>query len=177
MSHTSRTTAFVGIAMAAGCLGIAAMLTATTARADDLTDILAGVQNDLLNGQSAFASAAADLSSNNASGALAEFFTGVDQDLIFAPDSLYIGTVQALTGEPISDQLLTSLVPPSDFANGLADADTAFSQGLNLFGDAATDLAGGDYSAAAIEQAIGSFFVSALPVEYLIMGAADQFGL
>jgi hypothetical protein len=177
MSHTSRTAVLVGMAMAAGVFGGAAMASAPTARADDFTDILNGVEADFTDGQLAFAAVATDLSSNNAPGALAEFFTGVDEDSVLASDSLYLGTVQALTGEPISNAISLGIGPVSDLANGLAAAQGDFGEGETLFTAAATALSGGDYSTAALDQALGSLFSFTLPVEDVFMGAAGQFGI
>jgi len=113
--RTQRTAGIlIGLAAAASAFGSVVLIstaTAPAAHADDLTDILNGVESDFTSGQSAFADAVTDLDSSNAPGALAEFFTGVDDDFVLGPDSFYIGSVQALTGEPIINSISFGLGP------------------------------------------------------------------
>jgi hypothetical protein len=170
----------IGLVAAAGAFGTAAMMsgvTAPTARADDLTDILAGVEADFTSGQTAFADAAADLSSSNAPGALAEFFTGVDEDFVLAPDSLFLGSVQALTGEPVSNAITLSFGAPSDLADALAGAQSSFTVGQTEFTDALTALGSGDYATAVDDNALGSLFAFDIPIQEVLIGAVAQLGL
>ena len=103
-SNGSRTGVLVGLAAAAGAFGVAAMMsaaTAPTARADDFTDIVNGVEAELAYGQAAFTTAFTDFGSSDVTDGLQALVNGSYDDLVGAPDSLYIGTVEALTNETV----------------------------------------------------------------------------
>ncbi len=58
----------------------------------------------------------ADFDAGDVNDGLAQFLSGVDNDLIAAPDNLYIGTLDLLTNEPIADSLDVGLFSESSFS-------------------------------------------------------------
>jgi len=64
-SNRSRAAALTGVAAAAGAFGVAAMMSAAsapTARADDFTDVISGIDGDFTAGAGALTNAATDFS-------------------------------------------------------------------------------------------------------------------
>jgi hypothetical protein len=181
-SNRSRTGVLVGLAAAAGAFGVAAMMsaaTAPTARADDFTDIVNAVEAELAFGQSAFTSASADFGSSDVTDGLQALVNGSYDDLVGAPDSLYIGTVEALTNETvISGGILDFNVdpPPADFSDAVSNAQAVFAEGEDYFANAATDLSAGDYGGAAELDAFGSIFTFDLPAQELLVGGVEALG-
>jgi hypothetical protein len=160
-------------------LGLAAMLasaTAPTARADDFTDIINSVESDLASGQASFSDASAELGSGDVDNGLAAFFSGVDDDLVGAPDSLYIGSVDALTDQPVFGPFAFDLGFPGDFSDALTEAQSFAGDGENYLAAAATELAGGDFADAAYNSALGSAYLFDINPEILLMGALDSLG-
>jgi hypothetical protein len=181
-SNRSRTGVLVGLAAAAGAFGVAAMIsaaTAPTARADDFTDIVNAVEAELAFGQAAFTTASTDFGSSDVTDGLQALVNGSYDDLLGAPDSLYIGTVEALTNETvISGGILDFNVdpPPTDFADAVSNAQAAFAEGEDYFANAATDLSAGDYGGAAELDAFGSIFTFDLPAQELLVGGVEALG-
>lgn len=168
----------VGLAAAAGAFGTAAMMsaaTAPTARADDFTDIISAVEGDFAAGQGQLTSAFADFGSNNVSGGLTELFSAVDNDFLSAPNNLLVGSVEALTNESITGSQALGLFDPGSFSQGLTLAESFVSTGEGYFTTAATDFAAGEYGEAALLDLFGSDYVSIVPLEELIIGAAASF--
>jgi hypothetical protein len=180
MGHKQRRTLLAGLGAGVAAFGAAATTwaaTAPTARADDFTDIVNAVDGDLAGGQSDFTAASADFSSGDFNDGLATFFSGVDEDLWAAPTNLEIGTVQALTGQPITSEIGVGIAAPADLANAESLALSLFSGGETDFSDAATALSSGDYVDAVYDYASGSLYTFDYPAELLIMGAVEALGL
>lgn len=120
--------------------------TAPTARADAFSDIISSVEDEFTAGQAEFASASADFGSGDPSDGLSLFFSGLDDDVVGPGDSVYLQTVLVLLNEPDSSgPFFFDIGPAADFTSGLADPQSSFSTGEDLFAQAATDLSSGDY--------------------------------
>jgi hypothetical protein len=174
----SRTGLLTALAAAAGAFGAAAMMTtatAPTARADVYSDIIASVDGDLTDGQAAFTTASADFASNQLANGLAALIDGFNDDALSAPANLLVGSVEALTNETITGSEGWGLSAPSSFSEALTDAETIFTEGEGYFTSAATDLAGGEYGQAVLLDSFGADFVSIVPLEELLLGAAVSF--
>jgi hypothetical protein len=173
----SRGGVLIGLGAAAGAFGVAAMLsttTAPTARADAYSDIIASIDGDYALGQTDFTTAATYLGSNLPVG-LALLLDGVNEDSVAAPDNLLVGTVEALTNEPIATDLSLSLPVPTDFADGVTNAQAIISAGESELSDVAPLLSAGEYGSAAYYDLLGSELVSVFPLEELLLGAVAQF--
>src|ERR1700722_6875516 len=113
MDHPrSRSGILVGLAAAVGAFGAAAMMsaaTAPTARADDTTVIIDALDTDLAAGQADFTAASTDFGSGGLVPGLAELFDGVNADSLAASETLIYGTLEELTGLPV-----TGLTPTTD---------------------------------------------------------------
>jgi hypothetical protein len=169
----------LGLAAAAGALGLAATIAAAgapTARADAFTDIINGVEDDFAYGQASFSDAFAELGSGDVGNGLAAFFSGVDDDLVGAPDSLYIGGVDALTNEPVLGSFSFDLVFPGDFTAALTEVQSFVSIGEGYLTSAATEFAAGDFADAASNSALGSDYLFDIDPQILLMGAVDSLG-
>jgi hypothetical protein len=173
-SNRSRSGMLVGLAAAAGAFGVAVMMsavTAPTARADAFSDIISSVEDEFTAGQADFASASADFGSGDPSDGLASFFSGLDDDVVGPGDSVYLQTVLVLLNEPDSSgPFFVDIGPEADFTSGLADAQSAFTTGEDLFAQAATDFSSGDYFDAADLDVFGSTQSFVISPEFLIEG-------
>ncbi|WP_428339784.1 hypothetical protein [Mycobacterium sp.] len=177
-SSRSRTGMWIGFGTAAVAFGLAATLsaaTAPTARADDFSDILAAVDGDYAAGQTAFTLADSyfNVSGDFAPG-LAELFYGLDDDVLGAPDNLLLGTVEALTGNPIDGSLAFNFGVPPDFTSGVADAEGFFNTTVQTLQSASGFLASGDYVDATYADLLGGDYFTIALQEFLI-GAAVAF--
>jgi hypothetical protein len=173
----SRAGILVGLGAATACFGAAAMLsttTAPTARADAYSDIIASVDGDYALGQTDFTTAATYLGSNLPVG-LALLLDGVNEDSVAAPDNLLVGTVEALTNEPIATDFSLSLPVPTDFADGVTTAQTIISSGESLLSDVAPLLSAGEYGSAVYYDLLGSEELSVFPLQELLLGAVASF--
>jgi hypothetical protein len=180
-SNKSRTGVLIGVAAAAGAFGVAAMMstaTAPTARADDFTEIIANVNDDFAIGQGELGDAFTDFGSGDPSDGLAQLLAGVETDVVGVPDSLVIGTAEALSNEAIGTggtPIYPLSAPLTDFSDVLSVAQTEFSDGLAGFNDAATALAGGDYGYAVEYFVDGLNDTSIYSVQELLLGAVASF--
>ena len=184
MSDKRPRTVLVGLGAASIAVGAAAMMSAVTApsaRADDLTTITNAVEGDYANGAAAFESAFTDFGSNNVLPGVAAFLDGTNDDLVGAPDTAYIGAVEALTNEAVTVNSTTldfnTLAQPADYSAALADVQTSIGDGETALSIAASDLASGDYGGAAAEQSAGLIYLFDLPADYLVIGGLEALGL
>ena len=174
----SRAGLLIGLIAAAGAFGAAAMTSAATApaaHADDFTDVINNVDADLTAGQAEFSTAFTDFGSSNPADGLAALLSGVDDDFIAAPDSLYIGTVELATNESVTGALTFGLGPVPDFTAGLSGAEGFFTIAEGDFSAVATELAASDYGAAAFDSATGGEYLAA-SFDELILGLAGSLG-
>jgi hypothetical protein len=171
----SRFGVLIGLTAAAGAFGAAAMMSsvsAPTARADEFTDVINAAVSELGDGQTAFGVAATDFASSDVPGGLAAFFNGVDDDFLSAPDTLYAGTIEAITGENFDAESYYILTPPADFASALSSAESDFSLGESYYAAAPGYFEAGEYGGAAELDTSGFNDVFVLPLEQLLLGAA-----
>jgi hypothetical protein len=183
MDHNrSRAGVLIGLAAAAGAFGAAAMMsaaTAPTARADDFTDIVGAVQAEFAFGNGAFNTASADFGNSDVIDGLQALVNGSYDDLVGAPDSLYIGTVEALTNETVISAGIFDFnvdPAPTDFSDALSNVQGLLAQGEDYFTDAATVLSSGDYGDAAYADSLGSIFTIDLPAQELLIGGLEALG-
>ena len=177
-SNRSRAATLIGVAAAAGAFGVAPLIsaaTAPTARADEFTDVINAAVSELGDGQTAFGVAATDFASSDVAGGLAALFNGVDDDFLSAPDTLFAGTIEAITGETFDAESYYILSPPADFASALSSAESSFSLGESYYAAAPGYLEAGAYGGFAELETSGFNDVFVLPLEQLLLGAAVSF--
>jgi hypothetical protein len=164
----------IGLVAAGAAFGVAAMIsaaTAPTARADDYTDLVHLVDENLASGQAAFTISSADFGSGDSSDGLAAFFSGVNDDFLSTSNNALAITVEALTGEPLNyGDGEWNLATESDFAQAVADAQYYFADGEGFFSNAASLLSSGDYGGAAFYDGEGLDYTAVVPLEVLILG-------
>lgn len=184
MSGTrSRTGILVGLAAAVGACGATAMMAAVpapTARADDFTDIVNGVEAIEGYGQTAFTAADTDFAGGEVAAGLQYFFDGANDASAGVPDFVSTGTLEALAGDPITAASLFDfnvLTPPADLADALTGVQDDFITAQGYFSDAASALTSGDLVDAAFYSEFGSLFSFDLPAQELLVGAVEALGL
>jgi hypothetical protein len=170
----------ISLTAATGVFGMAAMLSAydaPTARADDFSDILSAVDGDYSAGQADFTAALADFgSSSTAIDGLAALFSGVDEDLVAAPENYFVGSVEALANEPIDSSYFDVIGVASSYQIAVETAQIGFGEGDAYLGDSLTALSSGDFACAAQDIAFGlTSFDNAS--EYLLVGTLASLGL
>jgi len=172
----SRIGLLVGLTAAAGAFGAAAMISTATARADDFTDTIATAETELADGQAAFTVAETDFDSNLLTAGTAALFSGVDDDVLSAPNTLLAGTVEGLTNETydLGTQFF-GLGVPGTFTDALSFAESAFEGGLSFFSDGATALSAGDYGDAVSDDLFGMDLVSIVPLQEILLGTLASF--
>jgi hypothetical protein len=162
-----------GLGAAAAAFGAAAMMSVTvapTAYADDFTDTIAIVETDFAEGQTAFTAAATDFGSSLLPDGTAQFFNGVDDDLLLAPANFLAGTVEGLTNEPFDLVAGSSeLSNPYTFAEGFVLGIEDFQAGFVALGVAGTKLIEGDFGDATYNAVIGAGLTGIVsPEEFLL---------
>ena len=180
MVYKTSRSPLVGLGAAVAAFGAAATMwaaTAPTARADDFTQIIAAVDGDLSEGQTAFTTAFTEFGSNNVPAGLADFYSGVDDDVWSAPTNLELGTAEALTGLGISGPIGVSVEIPTDLSDAESIAQTEFTEAQTYFTDGATALTSGDYAEAVYDDSLGSLLAFDLPGQELLIGAVEALGL
>lgn len=127
---------------------------ASTARADDFSDILADIQAEETAAATAFTTASTDFATNADSPAgLTPLFIGLDDDLVGVPNDLHVGLVDALTNTPV--------IPASDAA-AVTEANTFYTEGNTLATDIVS-LPSNDYAAIALDNALSAIDQWILP--------------
>jgi hypothetical protein len=176
MSDTrSRSGILIAVAAAVGAFGAAAMMsaaTAPTARADDSTLIIDAIDGDFAAGQADSTIGLADLEGGSPILGLTDLLGGGNEYALAVPQSLILGTVEALEGDPITSTLFVDDVQaPGNFADALADAQIFFNEGEGFLSNSAIDFSAGDYGAGTYEGLVGSDYATVLPLEELLLGA------
>jgi hypothetical protein len=100
---------------------------------------------------------------------------GTNDYLVSVPDDLYIGTVDALTNEPVTPAIDFLDNAPPNFADAVTDAQGNFDGGEGFFTMAATAFSAADYADAAYDSAYGSILAFVLAPEDLLVGAVASF--
>jgi hypothetical protein len=178
-SNRSRAATLIGVAAAAGAFGVAVMMsaaTAPTARADDFSEIIGAVETDFTNGQGDFSTIFTELSSNGLTADVGLLIDGIDDDSLSAPQTLLVGTVEALTHEtvdPPSDAFYFAL--PTSFTEGVDSAEGDLSYVPGFFSEAATALSSGDYGDAVYLDFYGLDYSTLIPLQELLLGALASF--
>lgn len=179
MSDTrSRAGILVGLGAAAACFGAAAMLSATTAptaHADDFSDIMANVNEDLTFGQAAFTLANGYFGESELVPGLTAFFNGTNDDTLSAPQSLLLGTIEASTNESISGIGNFQIQDPFDLAGAVSLAQSYFATGEADLGMASTLLAEGYYGPGTAYDLVGADYAYVVPLEELLLGVVASF--
>jgi hypothetical protein len=168
----------VGLAATAGAFGAAAMMSgaaAPAAHADAITDIITAVDGDYTYGQTAFTTAASEFGINQFPTGLAALFDGVDDDSLSVTNNIAVGTVEALTNEPVASSLPVIFDVPTSYADALSEAQNIFTLGEGFLTDGATFVADGDYGSAAYEYLSGADYLTIYPLQELLLGAAASF--
>jgi hypothetical protein len=179
-SNRSRFGMLIGLGAAAGALGVAALMSAAaapTARADDFSAIVTDVEGNLAAGQTSFGEAWTDFSGGDVTDGLAAYFQGVDDDFVSAPDSVLLGTADALAGQPINGFANVIVSAPPDFADALTDVAGQLNVAQTISTDAVTALSAGDYLGAFGDELDVSLYGFAFAPETLLMGAVEALGL
>lgn len=86
-----------------------------------------------------------------------------------------MGSVEALTNESVTGSEPFGLIAPASFSDALTSAESIFTVGETYFTNGATDFATGDYGDAALLDLFASDYVSIVPLEELLLGAAASF--
>jgi hypothetical protein len=171
MERTLRPHLLIGLAAAAGAVAMISAATAPTARADDFTDVINAVDGDFSAGQAYFSDAVSDFGSSEDVDGLASLFSGLNEDLLGAPISLVGGTVQLLDNEPVDGAVGLGIPAPTDFADGLSEAETLYNLGETYLTAGATAISSGEYGGGLIDELFGADVVSIIPLEEILLGS------
>jgi len=171
MERTLRPHLLVGLIAAAGAAAVISAATAPDARADDFTDVINAVDGDFAAGQTYFSEAVSDFGSNQDVDGLASLFSGLNQDLLGAPISLVGGTVELLDNEPVDAAVGLGISAPTDFADGLSEAESLYTLGESYLTVGETAFSSGEYGAGLIDTLFGADVVSVIPLEEILLGS------
>jgi hypothetical protein len=101
---------------------------------------------------------------------------GFDDYSLSPTYNLVPGTGKALEGDPVSGSSLAwGLFVPTDFAHGVSLAGNLFSEGQNILAEGASAFASGDFALGSADDILGADYVSILPLEEILPGAAASF--
>jgi hypothetical protein len=100
---------------------------------------------------------------------------GFDDDTLSPLINLELGTVEASLGDAITGSQTFGLNVPTSFADAVSLAEDAYAGGEADFNEAATALASSDYVTATYFDAIGTDYVSIIPLEELFLGTVASF--
>jgi hypothetical protein len=152
-------------------------VTAPSAHADDLTDIINAVDGDFAYGQSDFATALSDFSTpGDFIYGLAASTSGLDEYLVAAPENLLVGSVEALGNAPIDYSYSDVIGVASSFGAAVAGAETGFGEAEAELDNAALALFSADFVTAVQDSVFASTSVDN-SVEYLLIGTLAALGL
>jgi hypothetical protein len=177
----------VGLSAAAGAFAAAAMISAAvapTARADAYADILADIQAEEADANTAFANAATDFASNNEAAGLTQLYIGFDDDVFGVAEDLHVGLVDALTNTPVipaSDFNFAHLADSPSFATPTSDtqsiteAQSFYTEGVTLANDI-NSLPSTDYALIAFDNALSQVDQWIVPTQIETIGLL-AFGL
>jgi hypothetical protein len=175
MERTLRPHMLIGLVAAAGAAAVMSAATAPTARADDFTDVINAIEDDLSAGQIYFGDAASDFSSNQDVDGLAYLFSGLNEDLLAPSISLVGGTAELLDNEPVTGTVGLEISPPTDFADGLTNAQDLFQLGEAFSSAGATAISSGEYGGGLLDELFGADVSSILPLEEILLGSVASF--
>ena len=107
---------------------------------------------------------------------LQALLNGTNDCLVSVPDDLYIGTVDALTNEPVTPAIEFIDNAPANFADAVSDAQGNFASGEGFFNMAAMAFSAADYADAAYDSAYGSILAFDLGPQDLLIGGLEALG-
>jgi hypothetical protein len=175
MESALRPHTLIGLIAAAGAAAVMSAATAPTARADDFTDVINAVDGDFAAGQTYFTEAVTDFGSNQDVEGVASLFSGLNEDLLGAPISLVGGTAALLANEPVEGAVGLGIPAPTDFADGLSEAESLYTLGESYLTAGETALSSGDYGPGVIDTLFGADVVSVVPLEEVLLGSIASF--
>jgi hypothetical protein len=175
MERTLRPHMLIGFAAAAGAAAMMSAAAAPTAHADDFTDVINAIEGDFASGQTYFGDAASDFSSNEDVAGLAYLFSGLNEDALGAPVSLIGGTAELLDNETVTGVVGLEINPPTDFADGLTNAEDLYQVGQEFFNAGATLISSGEYGGGLLDELFGADVSSVLPLEEILLGSVASF--
>jgi len=183
MTHKrSRAGIMIGLAAATGAFGAAtAMSAAPTAGAqpaDIYPEIIQALDTNFADGQASLQEALALLpgglanhdSLEEAQG-LFNLFVAADDNGVLAPENVLLGLVDALGNDPYSPLLALPMDLPTNYAEGLADAQLFISSAASEFTAASAAFSLGDYGQAALLDVLGANSLTIYPLQELLVGA------
>jgi hypothetical protein len=174
------TRAGVLIGLAAGAVGVAAMIStvgAPAARADDFSDIISSVELDFANGLADVDVAYGDFAGADPSDGLAMLVNGVDDALVSPGENLFIGSLDALTNQPIQTSLVFQEGSVADLTAASADVQSLISLAESEFSVVIPDLASGDIAGATADSIGATDLLVVLSPEVVFEGLAGSLGL
>ena len=86
-----------------------------------------------------------------------------------------MGTIQALTNEPIDGPVVSTLTSVPDFNTALENAWIEFTSGLVFFSDAVPDFSAGDYWDTVYLDLFAVDYIAVVPFEELLLGDTASF--
>lgn len=160
-------------------LGTAALMStfAPFAHADDFTDIIDNLQTTMGVAQTDFSNAYADFSTgiSGVPDGLEQLAGAENNDLVFTDADLVVGSLNALTNEPVEGPFTFAVQPaPINLMEALTEVQSLSMIGQLTVDGIATELANGHLADAAYLGLLGAFASSDLPVEQLLIGGIDQ---
>jgi hypothetical protein len=173
-SNKPRAATLIGVAAAAGAIGVAAMIsaaTAPTARADDFSELVNDLNLDYSYGQTAFTTAFADFSSDQFVPGIERLLSGVDDYTLSADNTLLIGAAEVLQGDPINSTESFGFIIPASYADAVTTAQSFFTGAETDLGLVASEFASGNYVNGTVEVTLALDYSSILPLEELLLGA------
>lgn len=176
----------VGLTAAAGAFAAAAMISAAvspTARADDLSDMLANIQAEQAVAQADFSAASAEFASGSAGvpAGLTDWFEGFDDDTFGVAYDLDRGSLDALYNVPVvpadTFEVGGSKIPfptPDNFTDAVTEAQTAYNLGNTDMTTYATDFSMGDYTDGEVYNDRGALDFFVIPGQIEFIGEVEQ---
>jgi hypothetical protein len=177
---TTRAGLLIGLAAAAGAVGVAAMIStvgAPVAPADDFSDIISSVELDFANGLADVDVAYGDFAGADPSDGLAMFVNGLDDALVSPEEDLFIGSLDALTNQPIQMSLVFQEGSVADLTAASADVQSLISLAEGELSVVIPDLASGDVAGAAADSLGAADLLVVLSPELVFEGLAGSLGL
>lgn len=166
-----------GVLAGLGAAAVMSAAIASSAHADDFTDIIANTQNTAGVAQTEFSNAYADFSTglSGVPDGLEQLAGAENNGLVFTDADLVVGALNAVTNEPVEGPFTFAVQPaPTDLMTALTEV-----QGLSMIGQLTfegmwNELANGHLADAAYLGLLGAFASYDLPMEQLLIGGIDQ---
>jgi len=181
MSHATRWGRLLtGLGAAAGAVATAALMSAAgtpTARADDFSDIINVVDEDLATGQADVTAAFSYFADAQPVQGIAALLSSLNMDSVSTSDNFLAGSVALLTNGTVPNELDLSVADPGTFAGAVTVAQLDISIAQTIAGGLPDLLARGDYTTFTFDSLIASDFAGLLPADVLLLGGLDSLGI